>query len=81
MSTNINSSTPAKKLKTSWAVIILLTIAAVLGGVVYFYSISNELQDDMYSVSFTSPVHIEKVVKKPATKTPAKPVVKATTVK
>ena len=74
---NNNQNQNAKHIRPFWTITIVVVIAVILGGVIYFYTLGNELQDDLFSISFTSPVHIQRVVKKPAAKTTVKTGVKA----
>lgn len=60
MQNNNNKSQTGVHIRPFWAVVIIAVIAAVAGGVIYFYTQGNELQDDIYSISFYSPVQIHK---------------------
>ncbi len=66
---NESKKPSSKKIKTVWAIIIVLVIAAVAGGMIYFFANGNELQDDIYSISFSSPVQFHKTVIQKATST------------
>ena len=73
---NNNQSQSGRHIKSFWAITIIVVLAVVLGGIIYFYTQGNELQDDIYSISFTSPVQIHKQVKNPVVKPALKPGVK-----
>jgi hypothetical protein len=68
-------------IKPFWAITITAVVALVLGGVIYFYTQDNERLDDIYSISFTSPIQIHKQVKNPAVKPLVKPAANSTTTK
>ena len=73
---NNNQPQSGRHIKSFWAITIIAVIAVVLGGIIYFYTQGNELQDDIYSISFSAPVQIHKQVKNPVVKPVLKPVVK-----
>jgi len=73
---NNNQPQSGRHIKSFWAITIIAVLAVVLGGIIYFYTQGNELQDDIYSISFTSPVQVHKQVKNPIVKLAPKPDVK-----
>ena len=58
-----NTHSPAKHIKPVWGMIIVAVVAAVLGGIVTYAAFSGEMQDDLYSISFTSPIQIHQNTK------------------
>ncbi len=49
-----------KHISTFWAMFMVFVVTAVAGGVIYFYARNNQFQEDLYSISFSSPVHFRK---------------------
>lgn len=62
-----NNTQPRKIVKPFWAITIIAVVALVLGGVIYFFTQGYELNEDIYSISFSAPVQIHKHTKKSAT--------------
>ncbi|MDR3642140.1 MAG: hypothetical protein P4L74_00755 [Candidatus Doudnabacteria bacterium] len=65
-----NKSKSGLHIRPFWAVTIVAVVAAVAGGIIYFYTQANELQDDIYSISFISPIQIHKQKNPTSTKLP-----------
>lgn len=72
MQNNNVQAGPRRHIKPFWTITIVAVAAAIVGGIIYFYSQGNELQDEIYSISFTSPVQIHKQAKKLPYQLPAK---------
>lgn len=56
----MQSEIKKKSIKTFWAITSVLVAAVIAGGIIYFNVYSSMIQDDIYSISFSSPIQIHK---------------------
>lgn len=50
-----NNNQNGKSKHNFWHLFIILVVAAITGGVIYFYAIGNMQQDDLNSLAFWAP--------------------------